>query len=260
MTFEIGDASNYTPAVVSFASVSISGDLTASVASGDHANIGTSTITPTETVNRNWTLTNSGIVFTTYDATFTFVAGDVDGGANTSAFIVGKYSAGAWTYPTVGAKNSTDTQATGLTTFGDFQLGEGGVLPPNVPLLKSVTPSGTQDPGTDLVYTVVFTNDGGSLAKFFTVFDPIPAHTDFKLGTAGTTLGTTGLTVAIAYSNDNGASYAYTPVSEGGSVLTGYAPAGYDRAVTNIRWTFTGNLSPTSPNNTGSVTFTTRIR
>jgi len=126
-TFEVGDAGNYTPAFVSFASVTTAGDLTASVVSGDHANIGTSTINAAKSVNRNWTLTNSGIVFTTYDATFTFVAGvpvDLDAGATTSAFIVGKYSGGSWTYPTVGTKTATTTQATGLTAFSDFQLGE----------------------------------------------------------------------------------------------------------------------------------------
>ena len=74
-------------------------------------------------MNRSWTLTNSGIVFTNYGATFTFVAGDLDGGAATANFIVGRYSAG-WTYPTVGTKTSTSTQTTGLTAFGAFQLGE----------------------------------------------------------------------------------------------------------------------------------------
>ena len=87
------------------------------------------------------------------------------------------------------------------------------------------------------------------------ITDPIPNNTDFKVGSVVNSLGTTGLTVAIAYSNNGGATYAYTPASGGGG-----APAGYDRNVTNIRWTFTGNLSQTSPNNTGSVSFTARIR
>jgi hypothetical protein len=122
-TYEIGDTSNYTPVSVSFASVSVAGDLTAKSASGDSPNIGTSTINSTKSANRYWTLTNSGITFTSYSATFNFVAGDVDSAACTSCFIVGKYSAG-WTYPTVGTRTSTSTQITGLTSFSDFQLGQ----------------------------------------------------------------------------------------------------------------------------------------
>lgn len=253
-TFEVGGATNYAPVTVAFASVTTAGDLTARVVSGDHANIGTSTINASKSVNRNWTLTNSGIAFTSYDATFTFVAGDLDAGATTSNFIVGRYSAG-WTYPTVGTKTSTSTQATTLTAFGDFQIGETATAQPNVPLVKSVAPSSPQSPGTDLVYTVVFTNDGGLPAQVFVVIDPLPANTDFKLASAGASLGTTGMTVVIAYSNNNGVSYIYTPVSAAGG-----APVGYDRTVTHIRWTFTGNLSQTSPNNTGNVSFTARIR
>ncbi len=123
-TFEVGDASNYTPVSISFASVTTAGDLTASTTAGDHPNISSATINPSKSVNRYWTLTNSGIVFTNYSGTFNFVSGDVDAGANTSAFIVGKYIPTTWTYPTVGAKTPTSTQATGLTAFGDFQLGE----------------------------------------------------------------------------------------------------------------------------------------
>ncbi len=127
--------------------------------------------------------------------------------------------------------------------------------PPDVSLVNSVTPSGTQPPGTDLVYTVAFTNGGGQAAQVFIVVDPISANTDFKLGSPSTVLGTTGMTVAVEYSNDNAATWTYTPVSGGGGAM-----AGYDRAVTNVRWRFTGNLSQTSPNNTGSVSLTARIR
>jgi uncharacterized repeat protein (TIGR01451 family) len=254
-TFEVGGPTNYTPVAVAFASVTTAGDLTASVVSGDHASIGASIINAAKSVNRNWTLTSSGIVFTNYDATFTFVAGDVDSGANTSAFIVGKYSGGSWTYPTVGTKTIATTQATGLTAFSDFQLGEATSLPPNVPLINSVLPSGPQPPGTDIVYTVVFTNDGGVAAQVFIVVDPIPAYTDFKLGSASAGLGTTGMTVAVEYSNDNAATWTYTPVSAGGG-----ASANYDRSVTHVRWRFTGNLSQTSPNNTGSISLTAKIR
>ena len=123
-TFEIGDASNYTPISITFGNVTVAGDLTAKTTAGDHSQISSSTIDSSKSINRYWTLINSGISFNNYSAVLNFInPGDVDGGANTASFIVGLYSAG-WTYPTVGTKNTTNTQATGLTSFGDFQLGE----------------------------------------------------------------------------------------------------------------------------------------
>ncbi|HKC63993.1 MAG TPA: hypothetical protein VKB86_10165, partial [Pyrinomonadaceae bacterium] len=134
--------------------------------------------------------------------------------------------------------------------------------PPSITLCKTIQgqpcpPSSTPSlpPGSDISYVITFTNTGGSYASSFVITDPIPASTDFKVGSATTTLGTTGLTVTTTYSNNNGSSWTYTPASGGGG-----APAGYDRNVTNVRWTFTGNLSQTSPNNTGSVNLTVRIR
>ena len=139
------------------------------------------------------------------------------------------------------------------------------LAPPNVELVKSVNPSGTQVPGTDLTYTIVYTNSGAQAATNFVIVDPNPLNADplervlrnldFKLGTMTSSPGTTGLVATFEFSNDGGASWTYTPVSGGGG-----APAGYDRNVTNVRWTFTGNLSHTAPNNTGSVSFTVRIR
>jgi len=63
---QVGDASNYTPVNVSFASVTNAGDLTVNTTAIDHPNVTSSTIIPSKSVNRYWTLTNSGIVFTTY--------------------------------------------------------------------------------------------------------------------------------------------------------------------------------------------------
>jgi hypothetical protein len=252
-TFEIGDAANYTPVSIAFVSVTTAGDLTASTTVGDHPNLATSNINSAKTANRYWTLTNSGIVFTDYSVTFNFVSGDLDSGANAGSFVVGKYSTGTWSYPTIGARTATSTESTGVTSFSDFAVGEAAI--PNVDLVKSVDPSGPQPPDTDLAYTVTFTNSGSATAQSLIITDPVPSDTDFKVGSVTSNLGTTGLTVAVAYSNDGGSTYAYTPASGGGG-----APAGYDRNVTNIRWTFTGNLSQTSPNNNGSLGFTARIR
>jgi len=146
----------------------------------------------------------------------------------------------------------------------DFGIGVNSIpitaLPapvPNITLQKSVSPSGAAQliPGVDLTYTIGFSNGGTAPGSILVITDPVPPNTDFKVGSVTSSLGTTGLTVVVAYSNNGGSTYVYTPVSGGGG-----APAGYDRLVTNIRWSFTGNLSQTSPNNAGSVSFIARIR
>src|SRR5205823_2733621 len=117
-----------TPVTVAFGNVTVAGDLSAITTGSDHPNISTSGILATKSVNRYWTLTNSGISFNNYGATFTFVGADVDGSAATGSFIISKRDAGVWTLPTVGTRLSTSTQATGMTAFSDFQLGEPSVL------------------------------------------------------------------------------------------------------------------------------------
>ncbi|HKO36274.1 MAG TPA: hypothetical protein VJV21_07320 [Pyrinomonadaceae bacterium] len=156
-----------------------------------------------------------------------------------------------------GQTNTSNDTATDPTTIN------AGV--PNIVLVKSVSPMGTQIPGTDLAYTVIYTNSGTAPAQNLIIIDPNPANVDplervfhnvdFKVGSMTSTPGASGLITSFSYSNDGGTTWTYTPVSGGGG-----APAGYDRNVTNIRWSFAGNLSQTSPNNTGSVGFTARIR
>ncbi len=126
-TFEIGDASiGYTPVTITFTSVTSNGNLIATTTTGDHIDITNSSVDATKSVNRYYTLTNSGIGFTNYTAVFNFLAGDLDAGATTSNFIVANRPSSAWTFPTVGTKTGTSTQCTGNTTFGDFQVGEYG--------------------------------------------------------------------------------------------------------------------------------------
>ncbi|HEY0322100.1 MAG TPA: hypothetical protein VGC66_14160 [Pyrinomonadaceae bacterium] len=164
-----------------------------------------------------------------------------------------------------GATNGGAGQTIAATASQIPGASTGAACVPNVSLNKSVSPNGTQLPGTDLTYTISFTNSGGNSARNLILTDPDPAstlrlntNTYFKVGSVLFAPGTTGMTLpaaSITYSNNNGSTFVYTPVSGGGS-----APAGYDANVTHIRFSFTGNLSQTAPNNTGSVSFKVRIK
>jgi hypothetical protein len=123
-TFEVGDATVYAPVTTAYTGVTGAGDITVTTTDNDHPQIATSTIDAAKSVNRFYTITNSGVTGGSYDGTFTFVAGDVDGGATTGNFIVNNYVNPTWSTTTTGTRTSTTTQATGLTVYGDFQLGE----------------------------------------------------------------------------------------------------------------------------------------
>lgn len=207
----------------------------------------------------------------TYDnTTGLWTIGNINSGANPTLQVVARVNvSGASITNTaeVTASNQPDPDSTpnnnNPAEDDQSSVTLGVAAAPRITLTKSVSPGGTQRPGTDLTYTIVFTNTGGSAARNFVLTDPDPINTtlkindntDFKVGTAFNNLNTTGLLVVVSYSNDGGLTYTYTPISGGGG-----APAGYDRNVTHVRWTFTGSFVPTSPNNTGNVGFTVRIR
>ena len=123
-TFEVGDATVYAPVTTAYTGVTSAGNITVTTTDNDHPQIATSTISATKSVNRFYTITNSGVTGGSYDGTFTFVSGDVDGGATTGSFVVNNYVNPTWSAVTTGVTTSTTTQATGLTVYGDFQLGE----------------------------------------------------------------------------------------------------------------------------------------
>jgi len=142
VTFEIGAADAYRPIVISFlAGVITGGDLTASVSqtAGDHPNISSSGLSDAKSVNRFWTLSNSGLVSADYFITFNFEATDIDAGANFTNFIVKKYNGSAWSTPGTLAKTATSTQAsegTGPAALSQFAIGESSVLPVTISTFK----------------------------------------------------------------------------------------------------------------------------
>ncbi|MFN7928220.1 MAG: hypothetical protein U0Y68_09765 [Blastocatellia bacterium] len=114
-------------------------------------------------------------------------------------------------------------------------------------------------PGAEVAYTATFqnvttsggTNNATINSSSIILIGAIPSYTDFKVSSAASS-PPGGVTVAYAYSNDGGSTYTYTPASGGGS-----APSGYDRNVTHVRYTLTGNVTPGS---SGTIGMTVRIR
>ncbi len=185
VTFEIGDVLRYAPVALLFGSVTATGEVVASTTPADHPDIANSGLAPSRSVNRWWTVANAGLVFTTYDATFTFVPADVDVGATPALFVVGKRDGTTWTMTTPGTRTATTTQATGLTSFSEFAIGE-----PTANLAVSVTDGlATVVAGDGLThaYTITVANGGPSDATAVTLTDNWPAG--FVQGTISPTQG-----------------------------------------------------------------------
>lgn len=132
--FEVGTTatgSRFAPATLTFSNVTTAGNVTVSSTASSHPDLGNSgldTATPHK-LNRYWTVSNSGVVVASYSALFTFVAADVDTGANPLAFVATRFfpsapAAGAWNPTTAAANTATSITLSGLTAFGDFAVGE----------------------------------------------------------------------------------------------------------------------------------------
>lgn len=228
--------------------------------------------TTTATKNTSYTGAATGTVSDLLTSTVTFNAGDLikldipvtvnlgfagslanqaSGTGNNLSDNIDNTTSGLPSGITVPVGSITQTQGAGIDSTTVTIIGI-----PNVSLVKVVTPTGNQVPGTDLTYSITFTNNGGAGAQIFVINDPVPPNTDFKIGSSTINSGTTGLTIVTEYSDDNGVSWSYLPASGGGG-----ASVGYDRNVKAIRWRVTaGNLSQTSPNNIGEVGFIVKIR
>ena len=176
VTFEIGGVTGYTPAVISFGTVTTSGDLVASTTSGDHPDIANSGVAATNGVNRWWTITSSAIDFDYYDVVLDFVVTDVDPLAVFSEFIVAENDGSSWTQPSVVARSATSIEAGGLSSFGDFVVG-----PPeaDVGVLVVGSPEPVLVAGT-LTYTVTVHNFGPSPASNVVLVDPLPVGVAFS--------------------------------------------------------------------------------
>lgn len=131
-TYPLGHQSTYyLPVTVVVPTVSTAGSLTLSTTAGDHPQLATSCLSTTKKVARYWTFSAASLFPVAYNATFTFDASEVVGGASTSALVGGLYASSVWNLPTVGTRLATTTQLTGLTTVGDVQLAEPATITPS---------------------------------------------------------------------------------------------------------------------------------
>ena len=126
-TYPIGDATNYTPLILTFSGItSVAGGLTIGINTGDHAQIATSGLDGTKSVNKTWTLTNNALAsFGTYSAAFAYTSADIDVISTPANYKVRLYNGSAWaSITTSGTPTNTATTATGISGFGDFAIGE----------------------------------------------------------------------------------------------------------------------------------------
>ena len=124
------------------------------------------------------------------------------------------------------------------------------VAPPSLTVVKSASPSPKVNPGQVVTYTILVTNTGSGVATNVVVTDSFSPYTYLGLNSYGTgvpfqfTPASSGLTLGSpVYSNNNGGSWTYTPVSGGGG-----APAGYDANVTNWQIPMTGTMNANGAN------------
>lgn len=143
---------------------------------------------------------------------------------------------------TATGRNGTYTfPATGPTAAVTVQPGA-----PLLTVLKSASPLAA-DPGAAVLYTISVSNTGtapganisvedalGAASKL--ALDPFAAGSPFRFiegaSPSGLTLG------SIAYSNDSGATYGYTPVDDG---------TGHDGAVSHFRIDMIGTIPASGP-------------
>ncbi|HVF50742.1 MAG TPA: hypothetical protein VNA19_11680 [Pyrinomonadaceae bacterium] len=194
-----------------------------------------------------WTCSNSGAVVTCTHA------GPLASGNSLPAISL---SVGV---TTTAAPGVTNTATVSSPTFDPVAADNTGSATTPVLYVKldksSVLNTPNAQPGTEITYTIVFTNLGGAAVQSLSVADMIPFNTDFKIGSAAFSYT---VTPTVQYSNVARTAADPPPTP---NPFTLYTPVGavgsYDPQVNWVRWNFAGNI-PT--NATGSVSFTVRIR
>jgi uncharacterized repeat protein (TIGR01451 family) len=162
---------------------------------------------------------------------------------------------GTWTAKVVASEGSEGTVTHSLTETLTVAV-------PNLLVVKSADKASVV-PGDIITYTEIFTNtDPAGKATSVVVTDSWSPHVQWGLNSYGAGVafqfvnGTpaSGLTLGIPiYSNNNGTTWVYTPVSGGGG-----APAGYDGNVTNWQIPMSGTMNANGANFT--INYKVRVK
>ena len=94
VTYEIGDATNYTPVSVQFYNTINSGSLVGRTIASEHPDISNSPVEGANDVNRYWRFRRNGLAFDSAWATLNYVAGDLDQPGSELTFVAGKLDGG----------------------------------------------------------------------------------------------------------------------------------------------------------------------
>jgi trimeric autotransporter adhesin len=125
--YTVGDNNNYLPVNVTFSSpTTTAGDLTVKMNEGEQPQVATSSIETTKNVNKYWTITNANLTgFGSFNVLLNYANVDIDSGAIPANFIARRFDGANWASTTLSG-SPTDSNATisGLTSFGEFAIGE----------------------------------------------------------------------------------------------------------------------------------------
>ncbi|WP_207426934.1 T9SS type A sorting domain-containing protein [Pedobacter sp. SYSU D00535] len=155
-TFEVGNLSEYTPAVLTFPTVSSPGTIIVSAIDGDHPQLSSSGLDISKSVNSYWALSNWGVSPLLYNLTLHFNSASADPGVDYTKLKTGLYAGATWTAKTVNSRSASMVQMNSLSTTGAYQIAE--------PLIAAVSItanlSGEICYGTDITFTATSENGG----------------------------------------------------------------------------------------------------
>jgi len=132
VVFELGNATLYTPATLSFSGVTTAGRFSARPMPGLQPDLGASCLNFTRRVNQYWRIRNIDVAPANYNATFRYGSSMFFGSPVASQLVPGQWTGSDWEYPTVsGTPTVTLLTATGISGDGDFTLTHGCEPPAN---------------------------------------------------------------------------------------------------------------------------------